>query len=109
TLMFALSAQNRLDEESHQLIVFVAILFGVLSFAAFFYLIDYASRPSCPVSILTRVGDSGLAVLETVYPNPSLGQVKESRPFELAAPDRTVRHRGTSGIVMAVRVRTLLA
>jgi uncharacterized membrane protein len=109
TLMFALSAQNRLDEESHQLIVFVAILFGLLSFAAFFYLIDYASRLLRPVSILTRVGDSGLAVLETVYPNPSLGQVKESRPFELAAPDRTVRHRGTSGIVMAVRVRTLLA
>jgi uncharacterized membrane protein len=109
TLMFALSAQNRLDEESHQLIVFVAILFGLLSFAAFFYLIDYASRLLRPVSILTRVGDSGLAVLETVYPNPSLGQVKESRPFKLAAPDRTVRHRGTSGIVMAVRVRTLLA
>jgi uncharacterized membrane protein len=109
TLMFALSAQNRLDEESHQLIVFVAILFGLLSFAAFFYLIDYASRLLRPVSILTRVGDSGLAVLETVYPNPSLGQVKESRPFELVAPDRTVRHRGTSGIVMAVRVRTLLA
>ena len=54
--MFALGAQNRLDEQAYQLMAFVAILLGMMSFAAFFYLIDYASRLLRPISILTRVG-----------------------------------------------------
>ena len=49
----------------------VATLLGILSFAAFFYLIDYASRLLRPISILAHVGDDGLAVIESVYPDPS--------------------------------------
>jgi uncharacterized membrane protein len=108
TFMFALGTQNRQDKQVDQLLVLVAILLGILSFAAFFYLIDYASRLLRPVSILTRVGDEGIAVIETVYPNPTSGPVKNSRPFKLAAPDRTVRCRGVSGIVLAVKVRRLM-
>jgi uncharacterized membrane protein len=78
TFMFALGTQNRQDKQVDQLLVLVAILLGILSFAAFFYLIDYASRLLRPVSILTRVGDEGIAVIETVYPNPSSGPVKNS-------------------------------
>ena len=44
TLMFMLSAQNRMDKEVHQLVMLVAALLGISCFAAFFYLIDYASR-----------------------------------------------------------------
>jgi len=76
TLMFALSAQNTLDEDLHQLLILIAILLGILSFAAFFYLIDYASRMLRPITVLTRIGDNGIAVVESNYPEPSLGPVK---------------------------------
>ena len=62
TLMFALSAQNRMEKDVHQLVMLVATLLGILSFAAFFYLIDYASRLLRPISILAHVGSDGLAV-----------------------------------------------
>ena len=73
TLLFALSAQNRMDKEVHQLVLFVTALLGVSCFAAFFYLIDYASRLLRPISILTRVGNRGLAVIKSVYPDISFG------------------------------------
>src|SRR5512141_1608034 len=36
TLMYALSAQNRMDGDVHQLVMLVATVLGILSFAAFF-------------------------------------------------------------------------
>jgi uncharacterized membrane protein len=108
TLMFSLGAQNRLDEQSYQLLAFVAVLLGMSSFAAFFYLIDYASRLLRPISILARVGDSGIVVVESVYPNPSSGPSGEGEPAISAAPDVVVKHRGTSGIVLAVHIARLL-
>lgn len=108
TLMFALGAQNRLDEQAYQLMAFVAILLGMMSFAAFFYLIDYASRLLRPISILTRVGNNGIAVAESVYPKPSSGSTGENEPLMTAAPEAIVRHLGTSGIVLAVNLGRLL-
>jgi uncharacterized membrane protein len=108
TLMFSLGAQNRLDEQTYQLLALVAILLGMSSFAAFFYLIDYASRLLRPISILTRVGDNGVAVVESVYPNPSSGPSREIEPPIPATPDAVVRHRGNSGIVLAVHIERLL-
>jgi uncharacterized membrane protein len=108
-LMFALAAQNRLDEEAFQLLVFIAILLGILSFAAFFYLIDYASRLLRPISILAHVGDDGIAVIESVYPAMSSGPIAESQAPEPVIPDAIIRHRGTSGIVLAVDVTDLAA
>jgi uncharacterized membrane protein len=109
TLMFALGAQNRLDENAYQLLVFVAILLGICSFAAFFYLIDYASRLLRPISILAHVGSDGISVIESVYPLPSSGPIAESEPPESIIPDAVVQHRGTSGIVLAVNLKELLA
>ena len=70
-LFFALSAQNRIETNVYQLVAFLVALFGVFSFAAFFYLIDYASRLLRPISILVSVGDRGLEVIEQVYGVPS--------------------------------------
>src|SRR6185436_5224833 len=61
TLMFALTSQNRIDKDVPELVVFVAALLGISCFAAFFYLIDYASRLLRPISILSHVGQGGLA------------------------------------------------
>jgi len=109
TLMFALSAQNKMDKEVNQLVVLVATLLGILSFAAFFYLIDYASRLLRPISILAHVGEDGIAVVESVYPDASSGPVKDDATFGPDAPDRVIRHRGTSGIVLAANLASLLA
>lgn len=110
SLLFALSAQNRIDASVHEFTLFVAALLGIMSFAAFFYLIDYASRLLRPISILANVGNGGLAVVESVYPDASLGpDVSDSQRSALGDPDQDIPHQGTSGIVLAVNVKTLLA
>jgi uncharacterized membrane protein len=108
TLLFALSAQNRMDKEVHQLVVFVTAVLGVSCFAAFFYLIDYASRLLRPISILTRVGNRGLAVIRSVYPEMSLGPDSQGRHAALASPGRIIPHEGTSEIILAVDLKTLV-
>ena len=110
TLLFALSAQNRMTDEVHQLILFISALLGVSCFAAFFYLIDYASRLLRPISILTKVGNRGLAVIKSVYPDMSLGpDATESLRAPLGMPERVVQQEGTSEIILAVDLKTLLA
>ena len=109
TLMFALATQNKLDDKVDQILVFVAVLLGIFSFAAFFYLIDYASRLLRPISVLTSVGNEAIGVIENVYPNSGSESLRDSGPALPATPERVVSHRGTSGIVLALNVAKLLA
>jgi uncharacterized membrane protein len=105
TLMFALSAQNRIGQEANQLVTLVAAVLAIFCFGAFFYLIDYASRLLRPIAILTHVGNSGLAVIEDVYPEPTVGpDALEGGGFNVGAPGRIVRHQGASGIVLAANL-----
>ena len=39
--------------------------------ATFLYLIDYAARLLRPISILTRIAETGLRVIEHLYPAPT--------------------------------------
>lgn len=108
TFLFALGVHNRIDNTVHQLPLFVAAALSVASFAAFLYLIDYASRLLRPIAILTRVGNEGIAVIKSVYPDPSIGPgLPKSQRHKLAPPDRVVQHQGTSGIVLGVDLETL--
>jgi uncharacterized membrane protein len=108
TLMFALSAQNKMDQEVHQLVMFLAALLGIVSFAAFFYLIDYASRLLRPISILAHVGSNGLAVIQTIYPSPTLpSDGHPGETLDLGPPDRTIERETASGIVLAVNLKQL--
>jgi uncharacterized membrane protein len=110
TLMFALSAQNRMGTEVHQLVMLVATMLGILSFAGFFYLIDYASRLLRPISILAHVGNDGLAVIESVYPEPSLGSdIRAGESRDLGPPDLVIQHQGMSAVVLAVNLKRLMA
>jgi uncharacterized membrane protein len=109
TLLFAISAINRIQGSVFQLVEFVAACLGVTCFAAFLFLIDHASRLLRPISILGLVGKAGLAVIESVYPDPSLS-VTERRALSksLGAPGRIVYHQGTSEIVLAVNLKVLM-
>src|SRR5690242_2429503 len=70
TLLFGISALNRMQDNVFQLVVFVAGCLAIMCFAAFLFLIDYAARLLRPISIVSHVGKAGLAVIDSVYPQP---------------------------------------
>jgi uncharacterized membrane protein len=110
TLLFALTSQNRIDKDVPELVVFVAALLGISCFAAFFYLIDYASRLLRPISILSHVGQGGLAVIASVYPDLSEGPASPNgERYKLQQPKRSIVHQGTSGIVLAINLDAIRA
>jgi len=111
TLLFALRVLTRMGSETvHQFNTFIAALLGVVSLVVFLYLIDYAARLLRPVSIVKQVGESGIGVIQSVYP---LESTKHWCPVESsgnsASPERTVANTGTSGIVLAVDLEGLAA
>jgi uncharacterized membrane protein len=85
------------------------VLLGIASIAAFLYLIDYTARLLRPVSIVWRVGEQGIEVIESVYPDlikgPHVPTAAQARPKAL---ERAVEHRGTSAIVLAVNLQALV-
>ena len=107
--LFAISAHNRIKGTGDQLVLFVAALLGLLSMAAFLYLIDYAARLLRPVSILSRVGEDGLAVIEAVYPQPIQGPSLPHVTRQTAGtPSRIVYHSGRSEVILSVNIGMLL-
>jgi uncharacterized membrane protein len=85
-------------------------LLAIFSFAAFLYLIDYASRLLRPISILAHVGANGLVVIESTYPDQSRSSDGSVNCVpNLDPPDKVIRHVGTSGIVLAVNLELLAA
>ena len=107
TLMFALSAQNLMDKEVHQLVMLLATVLGICSFAAFFHLIDYASRLLRPISLLAHVGAAGIAVTESIYPEAGHDTTEEGEGINFGPPGRVIRHQGASAIVVAVDLEAL--
>jgi uncharacterized membrane protein len=109
TLLFSVSALNRIQATVFQLVEFVAACLGILCFAAFLFLIDYASRLLRPISIIGRVGEAGLAVIRNVYPQTRLDGGEAQRPVrKLGQPGRIVQHLGKSEIVLAVNLKDLV-
>jgi uncharacterized membrane protein len=80
----------------------VACTLGTLSIMAFLFLIDYAARLLRPVSIVQRVGEIGVGVIQSVYPHPTTGTGSTVTAAQAAPPARVVLHRGTSGVVLAL-------
>jgi uncharacterized membrane protein len=70
SLLFAISIQNRIEGTRDQLVLVVAGVLGLLSTAAFLYLIDYAARLLRPIGVLSRLDENGLSVIGAVYPQP---------------------------------------
>ena len=108
TLVFALRVLTRMDETVDQFNTFIAAMLGWFSLMVFLYLIDYAARFLRPVSIVAKVGQSGVAVIESVYPDRTL----RPRPVEptrrRASPDRIVVNVGAPGVVLAVDLAGLV-
>src|SRR6516165_2977920 len=109
TFLFAIKALDRTESSVHQLVAFVVGLLGLICIVAFLFLIDYAARLLRPVSLVRRVGEYGLAVMESVYPERSAeAQSRAGSQQSPGPPERTILYRGKSAIVVAVNVETLL-
>jgi uncharacterized membrane protein len=112
TMLFVISAVNRLAGEVSQLVTFLAILLGLTCLGAFLFLIDYAARLLRPVRIVALVCDDGLEVIRTVYPVKGADSALDGNDGPggaLGASVRTVLHEGTSQVVLAVDTATLVA
>jgi uncharacterized membrane protein len=108
TLIFAVMALDRLENEVHEIVSLVVALLGITCIAAFLFLIDYAARLLRPVSVVARVAEDGLAVIDALYPKPT-GQLETdaAAPFDRTR-QRVVHHDGPSEIVVAVDFETLV-
>src|ERR1051325_7056342 len=109
TFVFEIKALNQTETVVPQLILFVAGLLGFACIVAFLFLIDYAARMLRPVSLVKCVGEDGLAVLESVYPDEFTADEGEPLENKLGPARRTLHQRGRSGIVVADNVSQLLA
>jgi uncharacterized membrane protein len=111
SLVFAVASLNRLEGNVPDIVVLLTALLGIACMATFLFLIDYAARLLRPVSIVARVANEGLTVIESVYPERAgeAPDVAVATPPPLRAPHRIVHHAGTCEIVLAVDVGTLVA
>ncbi len=109
TLLFAVRVLTRMGGEIvHQFNLFIAGLLGMFSVVVFLYLIDYAARFLRPVSIVQRVGESGIAVIKNIYQETTNRSSPVESSRKPAFPERTVAHAGTSGTVLAVYLAGLV-
>ena len=110
TFLFAIKALDRTETTVHQLVAFVTGLLGLICIVAFLFLSDYAARMLRPVSLIRRVGEYGLKVMQSVYPEQSAEAQSTAESRQSPGPaERTILHRGKSAIVVAVNVETLVA
>ena len=109
TFLFAIKAADRTETSVHQFVAFVTGLFGLICIVAFLFLIDYAARMLRPVSLVRSVGEYGLEVMESVYPQQSAEAQSIAGSQQSPGPtERTILHRGKSAIVVAVNVEALV-
>jgi len=110
TFLFAIRGLNQTETTVHQLVVFVTGILGLSCLAVFLYLIDYSARFLRPISLMANVGEQGLAVIDTVYPETLRGEPKHALlGIDPGPVERTILHRGTSAIVVAINTKRLTA
>jgi uncharacterized membrane protein len=109
TMLFAVGTGAWIGTTAYHPAVAIAWVLGITSIAAFLFLIDYTARLLRPISIVWRIGEQGIAVINSVYP-ASVDAPRIARERQALEPvARTVEHRGTSGIVLAVNLKALVS
>ena len=89
--------------------IFLAVLLGLTAIIAFILLIDYAAKLLRPVSLVGRIGEQGIEVIKSVYPDPVHNVAAPAAPAgKLGSPDRIIHYQGKSGIVLAVNLQGLM-
>src|SRR6478752_7207987 len=65
TFLFGIRDLGRTESTVHQFVAIVAGFLALSCIVAFLFLIDYAARMLRPISLVRRVGQDGLAVMES--------------------------------------------
>lgn len=109
TMLFAVGAEARISTIVPEYVMAVTWVLGITSIAAFLFLMDYTARFLRPISIVRRIAEHGIRVVERVYPEMT-GRSRSPRGvrsrFDVA---RIVEHRGDSGIVVAVNLKSIVS
>jgi uncharacterized membrane protein len=109
TLLFAVSALNRMQDTVPQSVTLVAVLLGIACVTSFLFPIDYAARLLRPVRLVALVSDQGLDVIRSVYPETAGDEAGASvAAGQLGQPARVVLQQGKSQIVLAVEIKSLV-
>src|SRR5271169_2469985 len=110
TLYFAAGVKARSDDRILQVGGTLAVFLGIGSTMAFLFLIDYTARMLRPVAIVWRIGEQGIEVIESIYPDRvDLPRSHTPTRVRLGAPARVVEHRGKSAVVLAMNLKALVA
>jgi uncharacterized membrane protein len=108
-LMLAIGVKVRFGSIPRSLASLTEIL-GLASIVVFMFLIDHAARLLRPVSIVWRIAQQGLKVIDDVYPDPiPVPSIPAPSPEQLGPPERTIAHRGNSAIIIAINLKALVA
>jgi uncharacterized membrane protein len=108
-MLFAVGTAARMDETVPRFAVTIAWILGIASIAAFLFLIDYTARLLRPISVVWRIGEQGIKVIESVYPKLIATPYPAHQRHALGSVTRVVEHRGTSGIVLAANLKALVS
>jgi uncharacterized membrane protein len=109
TMLFAVGTRARVETTVPPLALLIASILGISSIAAFLFLIDYTARLLRPISIVRRIGEQGIKVINSVYPDSvDVPRVARERG-NLAPTARVVEDRSTSAIVLAVNLKALVS
>jgi len=101
SFVFSLGLLARTQSVVLYLPLSVSLLLTLTSIGAFLYLMDYAARLLRPVSVAWRLGESGLKVIDQVYPARIKGDHEPtSAAPALGTPAREILHRRKSAIIL---------
>jgi uncharacterized membrane protein len=109
SFLFAAGTRARIEATTPGLAVSITVFLGFASVTTFLFLIDYTARLLRPITIVWRIGELGIRVIETVYPDPIDGTRIVSRQHQsLGSPSRIVEKRASSAIVLAANLPELV-
>jgi uncharacterized membrane protein len=111
TYMFSLSAQGRLADPVPELVVMLTILFTVISIGVFLFFVDFMGKTLRPISICERLAESGMKIIETIYPVLlSFEKCEASKPLMTKGGDvaRMIHHEAVSGVILAFDAKGLI-
>ncbi len=107
---YSLLALSRIEDTVPQISVWIATYSSAACVGIFIYMIDRVGKSLRPVSVLTRVGNTGQEVINGVYPLPVAG-TEDARSNMALVPEtttsRTVKTKRT-GVVLAFDVAGLV-
>jgi uncharacterized membrane protein len=111
TYTYTIAAAGRVDDvAAPQFAVALAIALNLACIVLFFRFVQDLGGSLRPISMLVRVASEGLAVIESIYPEPF---DPAERPAHLPPPQspgmQEITHEGTAGVFLAFSQQDLLA